>query len=104
MSFLDKLNSVIASGKPAYNALKEVPFGETGASNSPLIIYPTMNDWQNAISRALSPAQTPSEDPHLSSLVAAGYTWLGTTLPEPDLQVKKEFQRKRGGKTRDDDV
>jgi HK97 family phage portal protein len=63
-----------------------------------------MNHWQDAIIRALSPGNQPSDDPHLSSLVAAGYTWLGSTLPEPDLQVKKEFLRKRGGKKQDDNV
>src|SRR5688572_15151963 len=63
-----------------------------------------MNAWQDAITRALSPGTQPSDDPHLSSLVAAGYTWLGSTLPEPDLQVKKEFLRKQGGKKKDDNV
>jgi HK97 family phage portal protein len=58
----------------------------------------------DAILRAVSPSSQPSDDPHLSSLVAAGYTWLGSTLPEPDLQVKKEFLRKQGGKKKDDNV
>lgn len=63
-----------------------------------------MNALQDAILRAISPSSEPSDDPHLSSLVAAGITWLANTLPEPDLLVKRNFQRKRGGKKRDDDV
>lgn len=63
-----------------------------------------MNALQDALLRAISPQSQPSDDPHLSSLVAAGYTWLGITLPEPDLQVRKEFQRKAGGKKRDDNI
>ena len=59
---------------------------------------------QEAILRAISPQSQPTDDPHLSALVAAGITWLANTLPEPDLLVKKNFQRKRGGKKRDDDV
>jgi HK97 family phage portal protein len=88
----------------AYKALKSVPFGGTGSTSSPVVIYPNMNAWQDAITRALDGGTQPSSDPHLSSLVAAGYTWLGSTLPEPDLQVKKEFLRKRGGKKKDDNV
>lgn len=84
-------------------AQKAVPFPEVGAQ-SPQIIFSSMNAWQDAITRALSLGTQPSDDPHLSSLVAAGYTWLGSTLPEPDLQVKKEFLRKRGGKKQDDNV
>jgi len=63
-----------------------------------------MNDWQHAILNSLSPQTGPSDDPHLSALVGAGVTWLANTLPEPDLLVKKNFQRKQGGKKRDDDV
>jgi HK97 family phage portal protein len=96
-SLLDRLSS-------AFNAFKSVPFGGAGASNSPVVIYPNMNAWQNAISAALSGGTQPSDDPQLSPLVAAGYTWLGSTLPEPDLQVRKEFLRKRGGKKQDDNV
>jgi HK97 family phage portal protein len=88
----------------AYKALKSVPFGEVGGNSSPLVMFSNMNAWQDAITRALSPATQPSDDPHLSSLVAAGTTWLGSTLPEPDIQVKKEFLRKRGGKKQDDNV
>jgi HK97 family phage portal protein len=87
----------------AYKALKSVPFPQVGGGPQ-VIIYPNMNAWQDAITRALSPSTQPSSDPHLSSLVAAGYTWLGSTLPEPDLQVRKEFLRKRGGKKQDDNV
>lgn len=87
----------------AEKALKSVPFPEQGSA-APYLIFPNMNAWQDAISRALSPGTQPSSDPHLSALVAAGYTWLGSTLPEPDLQVKKEFLRKRGGKKKDDNV
>lgn len=87
----------------AYKALKSVPFPQVG-SGPQVLIYPNMNAWQDAITRALSPGTQPSDDPHLSSLVAAGYTWLGSTLPEPDLQVKKEFLRKQGGKKKDDNV
>jgi HK97 family phage portal protein len=85
-------------------ALKSVPFGGTGSTGSPVVIYPNMNAWQDAITRALDGGTQPSSDPHLSSLVAAGYTWLGSTLPEPDLQVRKEFLRKRGGKKQDDNI
>jgi HK97 family phage portal protein len=84
-------------------ATKSVPFPAHGSSG-PFVIYPTMNDWQHAIAASLSGGTQPSSDPSLSSLVAAGYTWLGSTLPEPDLQVKKEFLRKRGGKKQDDNV
>jgi HK97 family phage portal protein len=67
-------------------------------------MFSNMNSWQDAITRALDSGTEPSSDPHLSSLVAAGTTWLGSTLPEPDIQVKKEFLRKRGGKKQDDNV
>jgi Phage-related protein len=87
----------------AYKALKSVPFPQSG-SGSQFTIYPDMNAWQNAISASLSGGTQPSSDPGLSSLVAAGYTWLGSTLPEPDLQVRKEFLRKQGGKKKDDNV
>lgn len=98
MSLFDRVRSALRS------AFKDVPFGEAGGNNSPVVIFPTMNAMQDAILRAISPQSQPSDDPHLSALVAAGYTWLGNTLPEPDLQVKKEFQRKEGGKKRDDNV
>jgi HK97 family phage portal protein len=91
--------------KTAYKALKSLPFGETGGgASSPVVIYPDINALSDAVLRAVSPGSQPSDDPHLSSLVAAGYTWLGSTLPEPDIQVKKEFLRKRGGKKQDDNV
>jgi HK97 family phage portal protein len=96
VTFLDRLQT-------AYRALKSVPFPQSG-SGSQFVIYPDMNAWQNVISASLSDSTQPSSDPSLSSLVAAGYTWLGSTLPEPDLQVKKEFLRKRGGKKQDDNV
>lgn len=88
------------------NFFKSLPFpGSSGvSSNSPVVIYPDMNAWQDAILRAITAENQPSSDPHLSSLVAAGVTWLANTLPEPDLQVKKEFLRKQGGKQRDDNV
>lgn len=84
-------------------AAKDVPF-PSSVAQGPQIIFPTMNDWQAAILRAISPQSEPSDDPHLSSLVAAAITWLGTTLPEPDLQVRKEFLRKAGGKKKEDNV
>lgn len=84
-------------------AQKSVRFPETGASNV-VTVYPNMNSLQDAILRAISPQSEPSDDPHLSSLVAAGVTWLANTLPEPDIQVKKGFLRKRNGKPRDDSV
>jgi len=96
VTFLDRLQT-------AYRALKSVPFPQSG-SGSQFVIYPDMDAWQNVISASLSGSTQPSSDPSLSSLVAAGYTWLGSTLPEPDLQVKKEFLRKRGGKKQDDNV
>jgi HK97 family phage portal protein len=96
MSFIERIKS----------AFKSVPFpGSSGvSSNSPVVIYPDMNAWQDAILRAITAENQPSSDPHLSSLVAAGVTWLANTLPEPDIQVKKEFLRKRSGKQRDDNV
>lgn len=87
----------------AEKAKKALPFPNT-PGQGPQIIFSSMNQWQDAILRALSPQSQPSDDPHLSSLVAAGITWLANTLPEPDLLVKKNFQRKKGGKKRDDDV
>lgn len=84
-------------------AVKALRFPETGASNVS-VIYPNMNSLQDAILRAISPQSEPSDDPHLSSLVAAGVTWLANTFPEPDIQVKKGFRRKRNGKPRDDQV
>lgn len=83
---------------------KDVPFPGSAGNGAPYVIYPNMNALQDAILRAITPNSSPSDDPHLSSLVAAGITWLANTLPEPDLLVKKNFQRKRGGKKRDDDV
>jgi HK97 family phage portal protein len=101
--------SILGLDLPTFSeirAAKSVPFPDTGGggNSSPVIIYPDMNAMQDAILRAISPQSQPSDDPHLSALVAAGITWLANTFPEPDLQVKKNFQRKRGGKTRDDDV
>lgn len=84
-------------------AKKDVQFPQTGGNNT-VTIYPTMNSWQDAILRSLSPNSQPSSDPHLSALVAAGWNWLGLTLAEPDIQVKKGFLRKREGKKRDDNV
>lgn len=77
---------------------------DQAVSQGPQVIFSSMQNWQDWILRSLSPQSQPSDDPHLSSLVAAGITWLASTLPEPDLLVKKNFQRKRGGKKRDDDV
>lgn len=90
--------------KAGLNAFKSIPFPQVVGGNAPYVIYPNMNSLQDAILRAITPSTRPSSDPHLSSLVAAGITWLANTLPEPDLLVKKNFQRKRGGKKRDDDV
>src|SRR5687768_16035123 len=84
-------------------AKKDIPFQRQGSSNS-VVIYPNMNSWQDAILRALSPNSQPSDDPHLSALVAAGWNWLGLTLAEPDIQVKKGFLRKKAGKKRDDNI
>lgn len=84
-------------------AKKALPFPDNN-SNGPLVIFPTLNDMSAAVLRLFSPQSQPSDDPHLSSLVHAGITWFANTLPEPDLLVKKNFQRKRGGKKRDDDV
>lgn len=84
-------------------AVKALRFPETGAS-SVSVIYPDMNSLQDAILRAISPQSEPSSDPHLSSLVAAGITWLSNTLPEPDILVKRGFLRKRNGKPRDDET
>jgi HK97 family phage portal protein len=99
-----KSASLLSRLSSAFSALKSVPFGETGSISSPVVIYPNMNAWQDAISASLSGGTQPSSDPHLSSLVAAGVTWLANTLPEPDLLVKKNFRRKRGGKKREDDI
>jgi len=104
MSFLDKLHSTIVKGLPAYNALKDIPFPDSGSGNSPVIIFPSINAISDAVLRLTTPGSQPSSDPNLSSLVHAGITWLSNTLPEPDLLVKREFQRKKGGKSRDDDV
>jgi HK97 family phage portal protein len=95
VAFLEKLKSFLKAA---------VPFPEGSNTAAHVTIYPNMNSLQDAILRAISPQVGPSDDPHLSSLVAAGYTWLGITLPEPDLQVKKEFRRKAGGKKRDDNI
>lgn len=84
-------------------AQKSVQFPQSGGNNS-VVIYPNMNSWQDAILRAISPQTQPSDDPHLSSLVAAGWNWLGLTIAEPDIQVKKGFLRKRQGKKRDDNL
>lgn len=84
-------------------AQKSVQFPQQGGLNQ-VVIYPTMNSLQDAILRAISPQSEPSDDPHLSSLVAAGWNWLGLTLAEPDIQVKKGFLRKRDGKKRDDNL
>lgn len=85
---------------------KSIPFpgSNQGSSSDPVIIYPDLNSMSAAVLALTSPQSQPSSDPHLSSLVAAGVTWLANTLPEPDLQVKKEFLRKQGGKQRDDNV
>lgn len=93
MAFLDKVKSFF----------KSLPFPSTGGDNI-VTIFPNMNAWQDAITRSLSQGGTPSSDPTLSSLVAAGWTWLGNTVGEPDILVKKEFLRKSGGKKKDDNI
>jgi HK97 family phage portal protein len=102
------VNSILGLDLPTFKeieAKKSLPFpGSSGNDSSPLIIFPDLNSMSAAVLASISPQSQPSSDPHLSSLVAAGVTWLANTLPEPDLQVKKNFQRKRGGKKRDDDV
>jgi HK97 family phage portal protein len=91
--------------KEMRDAKKSLPFADSsGGSNAPLIIFPDLNSMSAAVMASISPKSSPSDDPHVSSLVAAGITWLANTLPEPDLLVKRQFQRKRGGKKRDDDV
>lgn len=99
--------SILGLDLPTFREIREakksLPFPDN-SSNGPLVIFPTLNDMSAAVLRLFSPQSQPSDDPHLSSLVAAGVTWLANTLPEPDLLVKKNFQRKRGGKKRDDDV
>lgn len=85
-------------------AQKALQFPKGTAAGTPLVMFNSLNDMSAAVLRALSPQSQPSDDPHLSSLVHAGITWLANTLPEPDLLVKKSFQRKRAGKKRDDDV
>jgi HK97 family phage portal protein len=85
-------------------AMKSVPFGGTGAGGGDVVIFSSLNAMSAAILQSLSPQSQPSSDPNLSSLVTAGITWLGSTLGEPDLQVKKEFLRKRDGKKKDDNV
>lgn len=82
---------------------KDISFQHQGGNNS-VLIYPNMNSWQDAILRSLSPNSQPSDDPNLSALVAAGWNWLGLTLAEPDIQVKKGFLRKKAGKKRDDNI
>lgn len=95
MSFLSRVKA----------AIKSLPFPNSASSGGvDHIIYPDINSMSAAVLRLISPQSKPSDDPHLSALVAAGVTWLANTLPEPDLLVKKNFQRKRGGKKRDDDV
>lgn len=84
-------------------AVKALRFEQT-AAQGPQIIWSSMNAWQDAITRSLSGGSDPSSDPNLSSLVASGWTWLGNTMGEPDLLVKKEFLRKREGKKKDDNT
>lgn len=83
------------------NAYKALRF-PTGGGNNSVVIFPTMNDMQDAILRALTPNSQPSDDPNLSSLVAAGITWLSSTLPEPDLQVKRKVSQPAGQKLEDE--
>lgn len=104
MAFLDSIKSAAIKALEGIGAVKSVPFDNQTVANSPQIIFPDLNSMSAAVLGLLSPNSQPSDDPHLSSLVAAGVTWLANTLPEPDLQVKKEFLRKRAGKKRDDNV
>src|SRR5688572_1727781 len=93
-------NSILGLDLPTFaeiRAEKAIRFPQTGGS-SVQVIYLNMNSLQDAILRAISPQSEPSDDPHLSSLVAAGVTWLANTLPEPDILVKRGFRRKRNGK------
>lgn len=92
-SLFDRLNA-------AYKALRF----PTGGGSNEVVIFPTMNAMQDAILRALSPNSEPSDDPHLSSLVAAGITWLSNTLPEPDLLVKKNVSSEGGENLEDEAV
>lgn len=102
MTVIDRLST--AYRKLTRPAKKDVPFDKGGGASNVQVMFSSMNDWQNWILRAISPQSEPSDDPRLSSLVAAGWTWLANTVGEPDPQVKKGFLRKQGGKKRDDDV
>lgn len=76
--------------KAAYKAFKSLSFPESGGANTPFTIFPTMQDWQHAITNTLpGSASEPSGDPTKSSLVMAGIRWLGNTLPEPPVEVMK---------------
>lgn len=99
--------SILGLDLPTFSEIKAekaIRFPTGTAAGTPLVMFNTLNDMSAAVLRAMSPQSQPSDDPHLSSLVMAGVTWLANTLPEPDLLVKKSFQRKRAGKKRDDDV
>lgn len=77
----------VESLKAAYKALR---FPQNGGANTPFTIFPTMQDWQHAITNALpGSASEPSADPTKSSLVMAGIRWLGNTLPEPSIEVMR---------------
>src|SRR6185503_2273127 len=77
-------------------AIKELAFPRSGGSPV-FTIYPTMQDWQHAITAALpgSPTQ-PSSDPAASSLVMSGIRWLATSLPDPPIAVMKPSEEDDG--------
>lgn len=71
-------------------AEKSLRFPGQGGANTPFTIFPTMNDWQHAITNALpGGASEPSSDPAKSSLVMSAVRWVSNTLPEAPTEVMK---------------
>lgn len=69
-------------------AIKALRFPLNGSANTPYTIFPTMQDWQHAITNALPGSATaPTSDPAQSSLVMSAVRWVSTTLPEAPVEV-----------------
>jgi HK97 family phage portal protein len=77
-------------------AFKELAFPQNGYATVPM--FSSMANWQNAITHAI---EGNGVDPANSSLVFSGIRWLGSRLPEAEIEVREPDE---GSDSEDDTV